>query len=120
MIRIKRVYDPPSRTDGRRVLVERLWPRGIKKATLPLDVWAKAVAPSHALRRWFAHDPKKWPEFQRRYRAELDARPEDWQPLLAMARANAVTFLYSAHDTDHNSARVLRDYLERKLARVRS
>jgi uncharacterized protein YeaO (DUF488 family) len=112
MIRLKRVYDPPDPGDGARLLVERLWPRGMKKEDLRLDGWLKEVAPSQALRRWFAHDPARWEEFQRRYRAELDAHPEAWQPILEAAQQGDVTLLYSARDTQHNSAVVLKAYLE--------
>jgi uncharacterized protein YeaO (DUF488 family) len=115
MIRLKRVYDPPEPDDGRRFLVERLWPRGMKKEALFLDAWAKEVAPSATLRRWFAHDPRKWEEFQRRYFAELDRRPEAWRPLLEAARRGTITLLYSARDLEHNSAVALRAYLEKKL-----
>ncbi len=114
-IRLKRVYDPPDPGDGRRFLVERLWPRGMKKAALPMDGWLKEVAPSEALRRWFAHDPKKWEEFQRRYFAELDRKPEAWKPLLEAARQGTITLLFSARDLEHNSAVALRVYLEAKL-----
>ncbi len=115
MIEIKRVYDPHTTADGTRFLVERLWPRGVKKTTLEMDAWFKDAAPSAELRRWFNHDPAKWPEFQRRYRSELDARPDSWEPILAKARHGRVTLLYSAHDTEHNNAVVLRDYLNAKL-----
>ena len=114
MIRLKRVYDLPEPGDGVRLLVERLWPRGMKKDALRLDGWLKDVAPSDALRRWFAHDPAKWDEFQRRYRAELDAHPEAWQPILEAARQGDVTLLYSARDTQRNSAVALKAYLEDK------
>jgi uncharacterized protein YeaO (DUF488 family) len=112
MIQIKRVYDERESTDGMRVLVERLWPRGIRKDDLPLDEWLKEVAPSDGLRRWFAHDPAKWEEFRRRYFTELDAKPEVWQSLRETARRGAVTLLYSARDTEHNNARALKEYLE--------
>jgi uncharacterized protein YeaO (DUF488 family) len=115
MIRLKRVYDPPEPQDGRRFLVERLWPRGMRKDALSLDAWAKEAAPSTALRRWFGHDPKKWEEFQRRYFAELDRTPDAWRPLLDAARRGTITLLYSARDTDHNNAAALRTYLEKKL-----
>ena len=115
MIQIKRVYDPPSRSDGTRYLVERLWPRGMSKATLAMDAWMKDVAPSTALRQWFAHDPAKWKEFTRRYRAELDAQPQAWAPIVAQAKRHRVTLLYSAHDTEHNNAVVLRDYLGERM-----
>ena len=120
MIRIKRVYEPPEPGDGARFLVERLWPRGMKKDALPLDGWAKEAAPSHALRRWFNHATPRWEVFRGLYRAELDERLHAWQPLFEAARDGTVTLLYSAHDRDHNSAIVLREYLERALAGARS
>ncbi|GBD17493.1 hypothetical protein HRbin26_02417 [bacterium HR26] len=116
MIRVKRVYEPPSAKDGRRYLVERLWPRGLRKDALPLDGWLREVAPSDALRRWFGHDPARWEEFRRRYAAELDARPDAWHPLLEAARQGPVTLLFSARDTEHNNAVALKAYLESKLA----
>jgi uncharacterized protein YeaO (DUF488 family) len=119
MIRVKRVYETHGRADGPAYLVERLWPRGVKKESLPLDGWLKDVAPSDKLRRWFGHDPAKWAEFQRRYRAELDTHPETWRPLLEAARHGDVTLYYSARDTEHNNALVLKDYLEAKLTRRR-
>jgi uncharacterized protein YeaO (DUF488 family) len=115
MIRIKRAYDPAGPSDGRRVLVERLWPRGVSKARLRLDDWMKDVAPSTALRRWFDHDPAKWPEFRRRYFAELRGHPSRWRPLLAEARRGRVTFIYAAHDLEHNGAMALKAFLDRRL-----
>ena len=112
MIRIKRVYEPPAREDGVRILVERLWPRGVRKEDLPLDRWAKEVAPSTELRKWYAHRVERWEEFVRRYRAELDANEEAWRPIAEAARSGDVTLLFSARDPEHNSAVVLRDYLE--------
>ncbi|HEX8968168.1 MAG TPA: DUF488 family protein [Chloroflexota bacterium] len=112
MIRLKRVYEPPEAADGKRFLVERLWPRGMRKDALSLDGWLKEVAPSDALRRWFGHDAARWPEFQRRYAAELDARPDTWRPILVADRDGSVTLLYSAHDTEHNNAVALQAYLE--------
>jgi uncharacterized protein YeaO (DUF488 family) len=117
MIQIKRVYDPPAKTDGKRFLVDRLWPRGIKKETLRSVDWIKEVAPGEELRRWFNHDPEKWREFQKRYSAELDAAPGTWQPLLAAAREGTVTLLYSARDTEHNNALALQSHLEKRLAK---
>jgi uncharacterized protein YeaO (DUF488 family) len=111
MIKLKRAYDAPARGDGMRFLVERLWPRGIRKADLPLDGWLKDVAPSAELRRWFAHDPRKWSEFQRRYRLELRRNASYLEPLVAAARKGPTTLVYSARDTEHNAAVVLRDYL---------
>ena len=94
-----------------------MWPRGMKKDDLALDGWLKEAAPSVTLRHWFAHDPAKWAEFQRRYQVELDAKPEAWQPLLRAARRGRVTLLYSAHDTEHNNALALKAYLEEKARR---
>jgi uncharacterized protein YeaO (DUF488 family) len=114
MIRIKRAYEPPARGDGRRILVERLWPRGMRKEALDMDVWLKDVAPSPELRKWFGHRPERWDEFRRRYRAELNDNPAAWRPILDAGKRGNTTLLYSAHDTDHNSAVVLRDYLARR------
>ena len=108
-----------GKAEGRRYLVERLWPRGVRKDDLPLEAWLKDVAPSAELRRWYAHEVAKWKEFQRRYRAELDANEMAWQPLLQAAREGAITLLYSARDTEHNSALVLQAYLEKRLAQKR-
>ncbi|MBV9299580.1 MAG: DUF488 domain-containing protein [Verrucomicrobia bacterium] len=113
LIQIKRVYEPATKEDGARFLVERLWPRGMKKEALQVDAWCKNVAPSHDLRRWFNHDPVKWKEFQRRYWAELADNSEACQPLLDAAKQGNITLLYSAHDTEHNNAISLRSYLER-------
>lgn len=114
MIRIKRVYEEASSRDGARFLVERLWPRGMKKESLPMDGWLKDVSPSPALRSWFAHDPAKWAEFVRRYRRELDAAGDACRPLLDAARRGPLTLLYSARDSERNSALVLKTYLEAK------
>jgi uncharacterized protein YeaO (DUF488 family) len=111
MIRIKRTYEPPARGDGRRILVERLWPRGMKKESLEADAWMKEVAPSTELRKWFDHRVDRWEKFRQRYRDELDANPGAWKPILDAVRRGTVTLLYSAHDTVHNGAAVLRDYL---------
>ena len=111
MIRIKRTYDPPARGDGRRILVERLWPRGMTKEAVAADAWMKEVAPSTELRKWFDHREERWKEFQRKYRKELDANPAAWEPILDASKRGPVTLLYSAHDTLHNAALVLRDYL---------
>lgn len=115
MIKVKRIYEPPSRRDGRRFLVDRLWPRGIKQDVLSGDEWRRDVAPSDALRRWFAHDPSRWGTFLRRYASELDHRPEAWRPILEVARRRTVTLLYSARDSEHNNAVALKTYLDAKL-----
>jgi uncharacterized protein YeaO (DUF488 family) len=114
-IKIKRVYETPAPSDGVRFLVDRLWPRGLKKEVLRGGVWAKEVAPSDALRCWYGHDPKKWEEFRRRYFVELDGKRATWEPILKMARRVNVVLLYSAHDTEHSNAVALRDYLTAKL-----
>lgn len=115
MIKLKRVYESMGNDDGKKFLVERLWPRGVKKTALANAVWLKDVAPSTELRKWFAHDPKKWEEFQRRYRVELNEHQPVLESILEAARRGTVTLLYSSHDTEHNNAVVLRDYLQRKL-----
>jgi uncharacterized protein YeaO (DUF488 family) len=117
MIQLKRAYDLPQRSDGVHYLVERLWPRGIKKSELRLDGWLKDVAPSTELRKWFSHDPAKWAEFQRRYFTELDKNSEAWEPILAAARKGKVMLVYSSHDGVHNNAVALKDYIEQKLRR---
>ena len=117
MIRTKRAYEPAARGDGRRFLVERLWPRGMKKADLQAEAWIKDIAPSTELRTWYGHRPERWREFRRRYRHELRANESAWAPLLAAARRRNVTLLYTAHDPLRNSAVVLREFLERRLAR---
>lgn len=115
MIQVRRVYEPHSPQDGKRYLVERLWPRGICKETLALDGWLKALAPSESLRRWFQHDPAKWEEFKQRYYAELECHPEYWRPLLREAQAGTITLLSSARDTRHNNAIALKEFLEQRL-----
>lgn len=112
MIRIKRVYEAVDSRDGRRFLVERLWPRGMKKENLAMEGWLKDLAPSAALRQWFGHDPAKWEEFRQRYSAELENNPTAVQPLLEAARQGDVTLLYSAHDQEHNSALLLKNFLD--------
>lgn len=110
-VRLERAYTPPSARDGTRVLVDRLWPRGLEKEKAKVDLWAKDLAPSTELRRWFGHDPAKWPEFQRRYRDELAARGEELDALHHLARKGTVTLVYAARDETHNNAVVLRDVL---------
>jgi uncharacterized protein YeaO (DUF488 family) len=115
MIKVKRVYESPAADDGTRFLVERLWPRGIRKESLHMEGWLKEVAPSDALRRWFGHDPAKWIEFQDRYFAELDGEPDAIKPIIEAAGSGNVTLLYSAHDTEHNNAAALKEYLSKRL-----
>ena len=116
MIQLKRVYEKPQSQDGTRFLVERLWPRGRRKADVPMDGWQKDVAPSDRLRKWFSHDPEKWTEFRHRYTAELDQNPQAWEPILQAAKHGTVTLLYSSQDTEHNNAVALKFYLDAKLA----
>ncbi|MBE3144784.1 MAG: DUF488 domain-containing protein [Planctomycetes bacterium] len=115
MLKVKRVYENTEVSDGARFLVERLWPRGMKKEDLNMQAWLKDVAPSDSLRRWFGHDPLKWGEFQKQYRAELDGNPNAWKPILEAAERGDVTLLYSARDTEHNNALVLKTFFEEHL-----
>ena len=115
MVRVKRVYESVEAGDGKRFLVERLWPRGMKKEALEMDEWMKDVAPSDELRHWFGHDPAKWEEFRHRYTAELEENRDFWKPLLAEARHGTVTLLYSAHDQEHNNAVALKAFLDDRL-----
>lgn len=115
MLKVKRVYEAVERSDGTRFLVERLWPRGMKKEDLKMDAWLKDVAPSDNLRRWFGHDPPRWIEFQKRYQAELAGNPNAWKPILEAAKQGDVTLLYSARDIEHNNALVLKSFLEKHL-----
>ncbi|HYK59840.1 MAG TPA: DUF488 family protein [Bryobacteraceae bacterium] len=115
MIKLKRVYEEEASRDGARYLIERLWPRGVSKDSLEIDGWLKDAGPSTELRKWFSHDPEKWPEFRRKYFAELDRAPEVLAPIREAARRGTVTLLYSSHDTEHNNAVALKEYVERKL-----
>jgi len=117
MLKLKRAYDPAAEADGTRILVERLWPRGLSKAKVRVDTWLKEVAPSTDLRKWFGHDPAKWPQFRERYFRELDERPEAWQPIVSNARRGLVTLIYSSHDTVHNNAVALHEYLRARAHR---
>ena len=117
MIKLKRAYDPISRSDGTRFLVERLWPRGLTKAKLHVDAWLKEVGPSAELRKWFGHDPEKWGTFRTHYARELDSRPEAWQPIVSAARRGTVMLVYSSHDAEHNNAVALQQYLRARVRR---
>ncbi len=122
MVRLKRAYEPESPSDGYRVLVERLWPRGVRKEDAHLDEWLKAIAPSDALRKWFGHDPSRWHEFQERYQRELHAKAAEelLDRLARRAKRGTVTLVYSAHDQDHNNAVVLAHELQRRLGRAKA
>jgi uncharacterized protein YeaO (DUF488 family) len=113
-VRLKRIYEAAADDDGARVLVDRLWPRGVSKARAALTTWCKDIAPSPELRRWFGHEPSRWPEFAERYRAELRQNAELIAALRAMARQGPLTLLFGARDEAHNEAVVLRDYLLRR------
>ena len=112
-VKIKRAYLPAEKGDGTRVLVDRLWPRGLSKEKAKIDLWLKEIAPSTELRKWFGHDPEKWAEFQKRYKAELKTNKEAVAELKKALRADHVTLIYGARDEEHNDAVVLQDYLER-------
>jgi uncharacterized protein YeaO (DUF488 family) len=110
-VKLKRAYEPAKPGDGTRVLVDRLWPRGVKKTDAAIDIWLKDIAPSTALRKWFGHDPARWREFRTRYQREVKQRPEPFEQLRELARQGVVTLVYSAHDEAHNDAVVLRSML---------
>lgn len=110
-IQTKRIYEPPAPGDGVRILVDRMWPRGVAKADAKLDHWFKDIAPSADLRKWFGHKPERWAEFKSRYARELDANPEGFAELRKLSKGHVVTLLYAAHDVTHNNAEALRDYL---------
>ena len=116
-IELKRAYNPPAPGDGRRVLVDRIWPRGVARDDLRIDAWLTELAPSSGLRKWFGHDPGKWQEFKERYARELDGRPDALAPLLEMAKAGRLTLVFGAKDTEHNNAVALKEYLERRASR---
>src|SRR5215831_8639259 len=106
-IRLKRAYEPPAFDDGIRILIDRLWPRGVKKTDAAIDEWMKEIAPSNALRKWFGHDPKRWQEFRRRYRSEIQQHPNEFDRLRTLAQHGRITLVFSAH----NEAVVLKDLL---------
>ena len=113
LLGIKRIYEKPSVIDGKRILVDRLWPRGLKKSTTKIDLWMKGIAPSDSLRKWFAHDPSKWPEFKKRYAAELSSNAY-FESMVKMCRENDVTLLFSAKDVEHSNAAVLFELLKKR------
>jgi len=115
MIKTKRVYEKPERNDGVRILVERLWPRGIKKEDLKMNDWLKDLGASKELRKWYGHNPEKWKEFKKRYFKELKTKPEQLSYIRDAAKQRNITFLYSAKDTKHNNAVALKEYLDKKL-----
>ena len=114
-MRLKRAYQPPAEGDGRRILVDRLWPRGVSKKAAQIGLWMKSIAPSNDLRKWFGHRPEKWGEFKQRYFEELDRMPAEIDELLNEARRGMVTLVFAARDETHNNAVALKEYLERRL-----
>ena len=114
MIKLKRAYEPASKDDGLRVLVQQLWPRGVSKQKARIDLWLKTLAPSTELRRWYGHDPARWPQFRKRYRAELKGQGDVLALLRYVTEERTVTFVYAARNEEHNSALVLRDFLKRR------
>jgi uncharacterized protein YeaO (DUF488 family) len=110
-VKLKRAYEPVAADDGIRVLIDRLWPRGVKKADAAIDQWVKDIAPSTVLRKWFGHDPSRWAEFRRRYAVEVHQHPEQVSELRALARQGPITLVFSAHDEVHNDAVALRNFL---------
>lgn len=114
-VEIKRVYEPPAASDGERILVDRLWPRGLSRKAAAIDHWARDLAPSTALRQWYTHDPAKWPEFKRRYFAELRATGAAIRELVARARHHTVTLVYGSREERYNNAVALREYLRRRI-----
>lgn len=120
IIRIKRVYEPPSNEDGHRILVDRLWPRGLSKSEAKFHCWLKEIAPSTELRKWYGHDPEKWLEFKRRYFSELDAHTDAIKELLEIAREGTVTLVYSSKEQHLNNAFALKEYLESYPCSVRN
>jgi uncharacterized protein YeaO (DUF488 family) len=115
MIKIKRAYDPPDPNDGLRFLVDRLWPRGVKKEDLKIETWIKEISPSNNLRKEFSHEPERWEEFRQRYFAELAQHQEELQTLLEAARKQDITLVYAAKNTQYNNAVALKQYLEEML-----
>lgn len=112
-IQIKRAYEAPKEDDGQRVLIDRLWPRGLAKEEARIDLWLKEIAPSPELRKWFGHDTQKWPEFRKRYRAELKENEAAVETLRGLAEGESVTLIYSARDTEHNDAVVLQEFINK-------
>jgi uncharacterized protein YeaO (DUF488 family) len=110
-IKLKRAYDPPESTDGTRILVDRLWPRGVKKENAAIDEWMKDIAPSDDLRKWFGHDPERWEEFCERYAEEVSQHSEQLRQLRELAHKGSITLVYSAHDEAHNNAVALRNLI---------
>ena len=116
-LKLKRAYDPPAKSDGYRILVDRLWPRGISKDELRIDLWARDLAPSAALRKWYDHDPAKWGDFRRRYYREIEQHPDVLEEVRGLLRRRNVTLVFAAKDADISNAAALKGYLSRSAAR---
>ena len=116
MIKIKRVYEPPSHDDGKRILIDRLWPRGLKKEDAHFDAWVKDIAPSAELRTWFGHDPKKWEEFKRRFFKELQGKREAVDGIVSLAKKGTVTLLFGSKEERFNNAVALKEYIEARMS----
>jgi uncharacterized protein YeaO (DUF488 family) len=119
MIQLKRAYEKAEKADGERFLVDRLWPRGVTKATLAIAAWLKEASPSNELRKWYGHEPAKWNEFRKHYFADLEKTPEAWQPLVDAARKGTITLVYSSQELERNNAVALREFLMGKMKKVR-
>ncbi len=115
MVKVKRIYDPSSPEDGKRIYIDRLWPRGLKKSEAIFDEWLKEIAPTDTLRKWFGHDPAKWNEFKKRYTKELESKEELLNKLKSEAKRGRITLLYSAKDTEHNNAVALAAFLKSEV-----
>jgi uncharacterized protein YeaO (DUF488 family) len=113
MVKVKRIYDPPSPDDGTRILVDRLWPRGVRKDNAAIDEWLKEIAPSNELRKWFGHDPARWEEFRKRYAKELGDKRDLLKRLQAESGKGTLTLLFAAKDSTHNNAEVIRELLSK-------
>jgi uncharacterized protein YeaO (DUF488 family) len=114
-IKIKRIYDPPGAEDGFRILVDRLWPRGLSKEKAKVDLWLREISPSNELRKWYGHDPDKWTEFKKKYLEEIEEKKEEFDLLRKKAREGTVTFLFSSKEEELNNAAALKEFVERKL-----
>jgi uncharacterized protein YeaO (DUF488 family) len=119
MILIKRAYKKADKKDGTRFLVDRLWPRGVKKEALDITAWLKEAAPTNELRKWYGHEPAKWDEFRKRYFADLDSKPAAWQPLLEAARKETITLIFSSKELERNNAVALREFLMARMKKAR-
>ncbi len=119
MLKIKRVYDPPAQADGKRILIDRLWPRGLKKEDARIDEWMKEIAPSNELRQWFSHDPEKWVEFKRKFFKELDRQRTSVETIVGLSKKGTVTLLFGSKEERYNNAVALKEYIESLMKAVK-